>query len=168
MSLQPAASHGAPGPNEAVNRARPNPWVTEEPSQTHPYLFLAPAPASRALLGVHHVAGASTWAKLLQLDEVNEPPVDGELLVVARTTLAGVEAAKLYTRRASAVLLVPDAPGRVPAEVRRAITVLAGAAPIIRAPWLSELRGALEVPDARRVRQAAAKVAADVNRHWKE
>lgn len=161
MNLHPAASRDAP-------LERPNPWLTPEPSPAHPYLVPAPVVQARVLLGAHHVAGASTWAQLLGLDEVDHPPDEGEILVVARTTLAGVEAAKPLTRRASAVLLVPDAPGRVPPQVRRAITVLAGAAPVVRAPWLRELRGALDVPDTRRIRQAAAKVSIDINRHWKD
>lgn len=120
------------------------------------------------LVGAHHGAGTSTWAHLLDAQELEEPPAAGGFVVVARTTIAGVEAAKPFTSRARAVLLVADAPGRVRPEVRRAITVLAGGgAPLVRVPWMPALRGLAEVPDLPTLKKAAAKVAATIDNHWK-
>lgn len=122
-----------------------------------------------AVYGAHPGAGASTWADLLDgTDITGQGDYPGRVLVVARTTLGGVEAAKTLTHRAGAVLMVADAPGRVTADVRRGLRVLAGAAPVVRTPWLSPLRGTLTVSRTRAVSKAAAKIAAAIRGNWKE
>lgn len=121
------------------------------------------------LYGLHHGSGASTWAELLDSTEITTPDAaSGRLLLVARTTLRGVEEAKQLSYRAGAVLMVADAPGNVPADVRRGIKVLSGAAPIVRVPWAPALRGMLTVPQNSAVAKAAAKIAAAVRGSWKE
>lgn len=125
--------------------------------------------AGWSLFGVHHGSGATTWSHLLEGTEISDPDAtSGRLLIVARTTLRGVEQAKALTYRAGAVLMVADAPGRVPADVRRGIRVLSGAAPIVRIPWIAPLRGTGTVPHTPAVAKAAAKIAASVRSSWKE
>ena len=125
-----------------------------------------PAP-KLLLLPAHYYSGVSTWAHLLAGEEVTEPDENRRALVVARTTLAGIESAKPFTQGAGAVLLVADAAGKVSPEVRRAIRVLEGGAPVIRVPWVSALRGVIDVPSSAAVKAAAAKVAADVRKKWR-
>lgn len=118
------------------------------------------------LVGAHVMSGASTWALLLDVPEVTATTRSGRpLLVTARSTLAGVEAAKAYTSGASAVLVVADAPGKVPAQVAQAIRVLEGAAPVVRVPWVPALRGMVAVPEVPAVKKVAAKVAATLERN---
>jgi len=125
--------------------------------------------AGWTLHGLHHGSGATTWAELLGGTEITIPAAsNGRLLLVARTTLRGVEEAKQLTYRAGTVLMVADAPGNVPPDVRRGIRVLSGAAPIIRVPWIPALRGTLSVPQHPAVAKAAAKIAAAVRGSWKE
>jgi hypothetical protein len=125
--------------------------------------------AGWTVYGLHHGSGVSTWAELLGSSEIPTPDAaSGRLLLVARTTLRGVEEAKQLTYRAGAVLMVADAPGNVPADVRRGIKVLSGAAPIVRVPWVPALRGMLTVPQDPAVAKAAAKIAAAVRGSWKE
>ena len=126
--------------------------------------------AGWTLYGLHHSSGVSTWAELLDSTEITTPDShSGRLLLVARTTLRGVEEAKQLAYRAGAVLMVADAPGNVSADVRRGIKVLSGAAPIVRVPWVPALRGTLAVPPNNpAVAKAAAKIAAVVRGSWKE
>lgn len=121
------------------------------------------------MIGAHQGAGVSVWAQLLGGVEV--PAVDddnGPALIVVRSTLAGVEAAKRYSAKAGAILLVADAAGKLPPEVRRAVRVLQGAAPVIPVPWLPALRGMISVPENAAIKKAAAKVAAAVREQWRE
>lgn len=125
--------------------------------------------AGWTLYGLHHGSGVSTWAELLDSSEIATPDAaSGRLLLVARTTLRGIEEAKQLTYRAGAVLMVADAFGNVPADVRRGIKVLSGAAPIVRVPWVPALRGMLTIPQNPAVAKAAAKIAAAVRGSWKE
>ncbi|MFB2586975.1 hypothetical protein [Herbiconiux liukaitaii] len=125
--------------------------------------------AGWTLYGLHHGSGASTWAELLDSTEIANPDAaSGRLLLVARTTLRGVEEAKQLTYRAGAVLMVADAPGNVPADVRRGIKVLSGAAPIVHVPWVPPLRGMLTVSQNPAMARVAAKIAAAVRGSWKE
>jgi len=131
---------------------------------------LADVPAGEwNVYGVHPGAGATTWAGLLNAVELTDPEqYPGRLLVVARTTLRGVQEAKTLTRRAGVVLMVADAPGKFPADVRRGIKVLSGAAPIVTVPWLPPLRGALTVPESPALAKASAKIAAAIRDNWKD
>jgi hypothetical protein len=125
--------------------------------------------AGWSLYGLHHGAGTTTWAELLEGEEITAPDAgSGRLLLVARTTLRGVEEAKTLTHRAGAVLMVADAPGNVPPDVRRGIRVLSGAAPIVRVPWIPALRGTLTVSHTPAVAKATAKIAAAIRGSWKE
>lgn len=136
----------------------------------HGLVALAPAGTIAVprlpVFSAHHGSGATTWAQLLDADEVSAPG-ERRPLVVIRSTLAGVEAAKAHTRTAGAVLVVADAAGSVPAEVRRAVRVLEGAAPVVRVPWVPALRGVIAVPDSPAIVKVGAKVAATVHNKWR-
>ena len=129
----------------------------------------APVSSGWNLYGAHPGAGATTWAELLDGTELTDlTAADGRILVATRTTLRGIEAAKSLTHRAGALLLVADAPGSVPADVRRGIRVLSGAAPIVRVPWLPPLRGTLTISHTSTVTKAAAKINAAIRATWKD
>lgn len=120
------------------------------------------------LLGAHPGSGVTTWAQLLSGVELSTEDAPAYApLVVARSTLAGIDAAKPHTRTAGAVLLVADAPGPVPADVRRAIRVLSGAAAVVRAPWVSALRGVNTVPETSAVNKASAAVMSSLSKQWR-
>lgn len=98
------------------------------------------------LVAAHPVAGASTWALLLHEEEVAEPPAEGPWVLVCRSTPAGVQSAKKHIgrwgcERLRAVLVVADAPGRVPRAADRELKILGGAVRVVRAPWVPGLRG---------------------------
>lgn len=117
------------------------------------------------VMGAHRGAGTSTWAQLLGFPEVTDETRTGlPLFVVLRSTLAGAEASKFYTSGASVLLVVADAAGKVPASVARAIRVLEGAAPVVRVPWVTALRGMNVVPDGPAIKKVAAKVAATMEK----
>lgn len=148
--------HAAPPPAPLRERGA---TITDRTSPTMPGFHL---------LSAHVGSGASTWAQLMQVHETtaDERP-EAPIVVVARTTLAGVDAAKGYTSGASAVLLVADAAGRPPGPVVRAIRVLEGATPVVRAPWVPALRGMVTVPESTKTRRVAARVAAAVENRRK-
>ncbi|ONI65428.1 hypothetical protein ALI44B_00275 [Leifsonia sp. ALI-44-B] len=126
-------------------------------------------PDGWALYGAHPGAGVTTWAELLHGAEIDDPTsYDGRILLVARTTLQGVETSKAFTHRAGAILMVADAPGKVPADVRRGIRVLSGVAPIIRVPWVPALRGTLTINKTAAVAKVAAKTEAAIRGNWKD
>jgi hypothetical protein len=139
------------------------PFVPKAPLQEAPPVSSTP-PVE--LVSVHHGSGATTWAQLLGFKEVTRETQSGpHPFVVLRSTLAGTEAAKAHTSDAAALLVVADAPGKVPAPVARAIRVLEGAAPIVRVPWVPALRGMNVVPEGPAIKKVAAKVAATVDKH---
>lgn len=115
------------------------------------------------VVSAHPGSGASTWAQLLRVPErIIVSPPDGARVVVLRSTLAGVEAAKQYSSTAAALLVVADAPGRTSPAVSRALRVLGGAAPVVRAPWIPALRGVVSAPAGTESIKAVAKVAAAI------
>ena len=110
--------------------------------------FTVPA---EAFVGVHHGAGTSTWAALLDgADHGLVMPAAGVVTAVCRATPAGLAAAKALVgqhgvERFRAFLVVADAPGHaLPAAVRE-IKVLGSVAPVVEVPWIVKLRG-LEDP----------------------
>ncbi|RII99118.1 hypothetical protein DZF96_00070 [Clavibacter michiganensis] len=111
------------------------------------------AVGSLVALGCHPAAGTTSWAQLLGLREaMADTPVNPEdrVLLVCRSVPAGLAQAKyaiwdLGRRRVAAVLVVADAPGRPVPAARRELKVVAGAAPVIFAPWVPALRGETEI-----------------------
>ncbi|MDJ0336600.1 hypothetical protein QMG83_15330 [Salinibacterium sp. G-O1] len=163
---------GADGSVTAKSIADPQILQWLRPARSDNVTPLVPQPTIKGgwtLFGLHHGSGATTWANLLDGTEIGDPKASsGRLLLVARTTLGGIEQAKTLTYRAGAVLMVADAPGTLPADVRRGIRVLSGAAPLVRVPWLAALRGTMTASHTPAVAKAAAKIAASIRGTWKE
>ncbi|MFF0728739.1 DUF6668 family protein [Streptomyces sp. NPDC004134] len=108
-------------------------------------------------VGAHGGAGASTLARALGGADVGRRWPDraggepGRTLLVARTHAAGIRAAsqalnalRLGEHPAGvelvAVVLVADAPGRLPRELGRRVRVLRSAAEVRRIPWVPAWR----------------------------
>jgi hypothetical protein len=103
------------------------------------------------VIGVHGGSGATTWARLLELPEGQlTGERDGQIILVCRSTPAGISAAKtaihtVGTAAVDVVLVVADAPGKpVPGAVREQ-KVLAGAVPVVSVPWIPRLRAVTEI-----------------------
>jgi hypothetical protein len=108
--------------------------------------------------GAHGGAGTTTVARLLGARDAGRNwPQPGEekypprVLLVARTHAAGLMAvsqalAGYFARDRSrgpyltGIVLVPDAPGRIPKPLKRRITVLESAVMIHRLPWVARWR----------------------------
>lgn len=143
------------GPRTTRVVLRPDGSSVAEGDEAH--RWAGPGPGSLpawdqvTLIGTHPVAGATTWARLLELAEgsLSEVP-NTAVVLVCRSTPVGIEAAKhairaLGTDIVRAVLVVADAPGRpVPAAAREQ-RVLAGAVPVVPVPWLPRLRAVAEI-----------------------
>lgn len=117
--------------------------------------------------GAHGGAGTTTIARLLKAcDAGRHWPPQGEekypprVLLVARTHAAGLMAvsqalAGYHAREHSSgpylagIVLVPDAPGRIPKPLRRRITVLESAVMVHRLPWVAAWRLTDNTTDAR-------------------
>lgn len=103
-----------------------------------------------AFVGVHPMAGVTTWAHLLDgADAGMEMPPSGEVVAVTRSTPAGLgrmkELVQLYgAARFRAVLVVADAQGRMTHEAARQVKILSGAVKVIEVPWIKALRGAVD------------------------
>jgi hypothetical protein len=108
--------------------------------------------------GAHGGAGTTTVARLLGARDAGRHwPQPGEekypprILLVARTHAAGLMAVSQVLARYFAsgrsrgpyltgIVLVPDAPGRIPKPLKRRITVLESATMIHRLPWVAAWR----------------------------
>lgn len=106
-------------------------------------------PTGVQLVGIHPVAGASTWAVLLQGRELTPAMLHnaGPVVGVCRTTPAGIARAKEFVAEVGhenvvAILAVADAAGQLQPSVRRELHVLSGAVRVVQAPWIKALRGA--------------------------
>jgi hypothetical protein len=111
-----------------------------------------------SVVGAHGGAGTSTVARLLGANDVGRRWPDGvgelppRVLLVARTHAAGLMAVSQalagycasvdhrYGPFLAGVVLVPDAPGRLPKPLRRRIKVLESATVVHRLPWVAEWR----------------------------
>lgn len=130
-----------------------------------------------AWMSVHGGAGASTLARLLGGVDVGHRWPDltqGEphtVLLVARTHSAGLQAVSQtldILRRGdqppgvqvAAVVLVADAPGRLPRQLNQRIKIIGSAVAVHRVPWVSAWRtGELKGPIPREVTALARLVA---------
>lgn len=131
-----------------------SPWVTAAQSIAPDVRAAAPeekpAPPAEeqpvAFVAAHGGAGATSWASILDgADHGQQLPTDGTpVVLVARASLHGIDAAKAtiagHGRTAfSAVLIVPAVPGRTPRLIQNELKVLAGAIPLVSAPWVPGL-----------------------------
>jgi hypothetical protein len=108
------------------------------------------APTGVQLVGIHPVAGTSTWAILLGGRELTPAMLRnaGPVVGVCRTTPAGIARAKEFVAEVGhenvvAILAVADASGQLQSAARRELHVLSGAVRVVRVPWIKALRGAL-------------------------
>jgi hypothetical protein len=115
---------------------------------------IASAPSRPSVIGVHPTAGATTWAGLLDLPEVQlNDEHAGRVVLVCRSTPTGIAAAKaaiktLGVEAVDAVLVVADAPGKPVPAAARDQKVLAGAVAVVPVPWLPRLRAVAEISPA--------------------
>ncbi|SER82444.1 DUF6668 family protein [Streptomyces qinglanensis] len=150
------ASPAAPDP--AVQR--PAPRATPRPGLGQAAVPRATAPGGGPVswVGAHGGAGTSTLAELVggsDLERRLPDPAQGEpgrMLLVARTHASGLRAASraleaLHSGRHPAgvdllaVVLVADAPGRLPLHLMQRIRVLRSVADVHRVPWIPAWRG---------------------------
>ena len=142
------------GSGEAMNTAGAEPAGSQESAPGGPVPPVS-APQggqlSPIVYGVSPVSGATTWASLLGLGEVvdiDRAVASGRpLVLVARTTETSMRACldflavhQAAVPRITAVLVVPDAPGRVVRTVRHTIKILSGAHTVVSVPWVPVLR----------------------------
>ncbi|WP_461165364.1 hypothetical protein [Arthrobacter sp. R4-81] len=131
-----------------------SPWLTAAQSIAPEVRAAAPAeeptpPAEEQPAGfvaAHGGAGATAWASILDgTDHGPQLPADGiPVVLVARASLHGIDAAKAAIAAHgpaafNAVLIVPSAPGRTPKLIQNELKVLAGAVPLVPAPWVPGL-----------------------------
>lgn len=111
------------------------------------------------LVGAHGGAGTSTIAAISGLAEstASRPQASSttSYVIVARTSASGLTAARHLLREAVlqsqadvlGLVLVPDAPGRLPKPLRELVDLTTGAAPRVwTARWVEDLRFATEPP----------------------
>jgi len=101
---------------------------------------------SYGFFAAHGGAGATAWASILDgTDHGPQLPADKvPVVLVARASLHGIDAAKAAIAAHgpsafSAVLVVPAVPGRTPKLIQNELKVLAGAVPLVPAPWVPGL-----------------------------
>ncbi|MFI6661401.1 DUF6668 family protein [Streptomyces sp. NPDC050523] len=128
-----------------------------------------PSPQHRdgtiAWVNAHGGAGASTLARVLGGVDLGRRWPDasrgepGRFLLVARTHAAGMRAASQFLdlmRKQQhppgvellAVVLVADAPGRLPLSLARRVRVLRSVADVHRIPWIPSWRVGAQTTDA--------------------
>lgn len=142
------------GAGEAMNTAGAEPAGSQESAPGGPVPPVS-APQggqlSPIVYGVSPVSGATTWASLLGLGEVvdiDRAVASGmPLVLVVRTTETSMRACldflavhQAAVPRITAVLVVPDAAGRVVRTVRHTIKILSGAHTVVSVPWVPVLR----------------------------
>ncbi|MEE1940979.1 DUF6668 family protein [Streptomyces sp. TRM 70361] len=181
----PTAQQAAPAPAAPNTRARPAAQAAPPPAAvTGPAGPAAPAERSGsphrgqpvAWVNAHGGAGASTLAHALGGADVGRrwpEPARGEpgrVLLVARTHATGMRAVSQALNalrkgdhptgvRLIAVVLVADAPGRLPRPLGRRVRVLRSAAKVHRVPWVPAWRLGEEAdPPPREVRRLAGLV----------
>lgn len=130
-----------------------------------------------ALLGAHGGAGVSSLLRAsldqVAVDAERRWPPAGRVLLVARTSTSGLESARDLARQHASgragdvallgLVLVPDAPGRLPARITGLRDLVCGAFPRTwQLPWLEEWRLAASsepLPAHPDVQQLAAELA---------
>jgi hypothetical protein len=123
--------------------------------------------------GAHGGAGTSTVARLMAAADLGQrwpAPGDGcppRVIAVARTNAAGLMAVSQVLARyhgggcpegtlLAGVVLVADAPGRLPRALTRRIAVLSSAVPVHRLPWVPAWRVSEVAPDPAEASRLAA------------
>lgn len=148
----------------------------EQPAPTPPVAEVLSTPYQLAWMAAHGGAGTSTLAAVfggIDAGRTWPRPDKGEpnsVLLVARTHAAGLQAVSwtldLFRRGEQppglelvAVVLVADAPGRLPRQLLQRIKVIGSAIEIHRVPWVPAWRtGDLTGPPPRETARLAALV----------
>lgn len=131
--------------------SEPSPWVASSE------LAAAAAAAERAerrsahLYAAHGGAGATLLATVLgDVDRgrwAGVSPAGGAAVLIGRTHASGLDAVRQVLATSAdaftAVVLVPDAPGRLPRVLRDQVTIIGGVLPVVRVPWVEEWRTGL-------------------------
>ncbi|MET8948218.1 DUF6668 family protein [Streptomyces sp. NPDC004542] len=166
----PVAQEATPPPSSTPDGA-PTSVLTLPPSirNAPPPVVRASSAAAAGIswVGAHGGAGATTFAGALGGTDVGHawPEVaqgePGDILLLARTHLTGLQAASkaldsLRTGRHPsgirlvALVLVADAPGRLPPELWRRVRVLRAAVRTFSVPWIPQWRIGKPAPKAPR------------------
>ncbi|MGW3460605.1 DUF6668 family protein [Streptomyces olivaceoviridis] len=131
-------------------------------------------PASLTWVGAHGGAGVTTLARQLGgtdrgtdwPDDSAQPPT--AVLLVARTHAAGLQSASraldalsrrqpAFANRLAALVLVADAPGRLPLSLGRRVRVLRSAIRVVPVPWIAAWRTGDALPGPpKEIRELAA------------
>lgn len=148
----------------------------EQPASAPPAAEAPSTPHRLAWVAAHGGAGASTLAAVfggIDAGRTWPRPDQGQpnsVLLVARTHAAGLQAVSwtldLFRRGEQppglelvAVVLVADAPGRLPRQLLQRIKVIGSAIEIHRVPWVPAWRtGDLTAPPPREIARLAALV----------
>ncbi|MEU5835681.1 DUF6668 family protein [Streptomyces diacarni] len=153
MSSPGAAPAGAPSAAPGQAPGHPAPRQVSAPGG-----ISAPGGALVSWVGAHGGAGTSTLAEVVGGSDLGRHWPDpsqgdsGRVLLVARTHASGLRAASraleaLHTGQHPegvellAVVLVADAPGRLPLHLLQRVRVLRSVAEVRRVPWVPAWRG---------------------------
>ncbi|KIF01413.1 hypothetical protein PL81_35570 [Streptomyces sp. RSD-27] len=154
---------GAAAPPGGISTASPQALPGKEVPTAPPSAGVA----AFSWMNAHGGAGASTLARVFGgFDAGSRWPdqaagVPGKVLLVARTHASGLQAVSQVMDMirqdkqpsgtfVQAVVLVADAPGRLPAELAKRIKVISSVVEIHRVPWMPAWRlGDLSVPPPR-------------------
>lgn len=162
-----------PGPPGGIGRVLPAAPAADRPGLSRPVGLVSPPPPGRsaplttapagggarpggvALLGAHGGAGVGSLLRAglseLAADAGRVWPVGGRVLVVARTSVGGLEWARDLARQHASgtgggaelvgLVLLADAPGRLPGRARGLLELTCGAFPRVwRLPWIETWR----------------------------
>lgn len=150
------ASAPSPEPNEEsaspsippMPSSGPSSWVVSSEAAAAVAPPAAPEQTTAHLYAAHGGAGSTILAKVLgDVDEgrwAGLAPEEGGAVLIGRTHAAGLDAVRQVLATSAdvftAVVLVPDAPGRLPRELRDQVTIIGGVLPVVRVPWVEEWR----------------------------
>ncbi|MFE1519001.1 DUF6668 family protein [[Kitasatospora] papulosa] len=170
-AVQAPAARKADPPTSSAQDGSPTSVLALPPSLRDVPPPTGPASPARAAgiswVGAHGGAGATTFAEALGGTDIGHawPEVaegePGDVLLLARTHLAGLQAASkaldsLRTGRHPqgirlvALVLVADAPGRLPPELWRRVRVLRAVVRTFSVPWIPQWRVGKPAPKAPR------------------
>jgi len=152
------AAHSAETAPQAFVDALPGSSDAAQLPQVSPF---APAALDLAhsfyLVGAHGGAGVTTLSHALGARDggrwSSQAPTGLNRVLVARTHATGVQSMRHilsgHAASFSLLLLVPDAPGRLPKPLRDETHILSGVRPTLRVPWVETWRiGDLTTPSA--------------------
>lgn len=124
-----------------------SPWLVTEPVEDLEATTPRPFASVPRLVGAHGGAGVTLLAQLLNArDEgrIEGVTTNSPVLLVSRTHAHGFACVRsiLAARRwnISALLLVPDAPGKLPTKLRNEAHIVSGVVTTVAVPWVPAWR----------------------------